>query len=289
MSLRDSPAFAVNGFVALAAMVAAELALLTSLVGSAVLLRSPVAVILLVLVQLFVAVLWLGFTIVLPNQARVLVFFGRYVGTLSEPGFWWTNPLTSRQNVSLRVRNFTSDQLKVNDAAGNPIEIAAVIVWTVQQPARAVLHVDSFETFVSVQADMALRGLASQFAYDAHDDQPSLRGSPDLIAERLKQEVQTRLEAAGVIVEDARISHLAYAPEIAQAMLRRQQASAIIAARQQIVEGAVGMVQMALRRLTDEGVVQLDEERKAAMVGNLLVVLVSDRETAPVLNAGSLY
>jgi regulator of protease activity HflC (stomatin/prohibitin superfamily) len=289
MPQSDRPAFATSGFLALPILVLAHLLTLACLAAAVGLLRSPLLAVPLLLTEAILAVCLAGFTIIGPNQARVLVFFGRYAGTLSEPGFWWVNPLTTRQAVSLRVRNFTSDRLKVNDATGNPIEIAAVVVWCVRHPARALLDVENYEAFVSVQADMALRGLASQFAYDAHDDGHSLRGSPEHIAERLKAEIQSRLGAAGVIVDDARISHLAYAPEIAHAMLRRQQAAAIIAARQQIVDGAVGMVQMALKRLTEEGVVTLDEERKAAMVGNLLVVLVGDHETSPVINAGSLY
>ncbi len=288
MSVRETRAFAVNGFVMFVFLFVVSLVEL-ALVLAAIAVKVPLLIVLVVVAAPVVAVCWNGLTIVQPNQARVLVFLGSYVGTLTDPGFWWVNPLTSRKVVSLRMRNFNSDRLKVNDAAGNPIEIAAVVVWSVADAGRATLDVDNYESFVSVQADMALRGLASHFPYDADEDSPSLRGSPDLISERLKSEVVSRLGAAGVSVHDARISHLAYAPEIAQAMLRRQQASAIIAARQLIVEGAVGMVQLALRRLTEEGVVNLDEERKAAMVGNLLVVLVSDHDTTPIINAGTLY
>ena len=223
-------------------------------------------------------------------EARVLLFFGRYVGTLRTQGFHWVNPLTTRKKVSLRTRNFQSERQKVNDKDGNPIEIAAVVVWSVVDPARAVLEVESFEPFVSIQTEAALRGLATRFPYDAHDDSLiSLRGSTDEIADHLQRELEEKLHAAGVHVHDASITHLAYAPEIAQAMLRRQQAQAVIAARRQIVEGAVTMVQMALERLAEHKVVELDEERKANMVSNLMVVLVGDNETQPVINAGTLY
>jgi regulator of protease activity HflC (stomatin/prohibitin superfamily) len=216
--------------------------------------------------------------------------FGVYKGSLKEQGFWWVNPLTLRRKVSLRVRNFESSKLKVNDQDGNPIEIAAVIVWRVVETAEAVFHVDDYEHFVHVQSEAAVRNLATTYPYDTHlEGQLSLRGSVLDIAHRLREEIQERLARAGVEVIEARISHLAYAPEIANAMLRRQQASAIIAARQKIVEGAVGMVEMALEQLSSKQVVQLDEERKAAMVSNLLVVLCSDRDAQPVVNTGTLY
>jgi regulator of protease activity HflC (stomatin/prohibitin superfamily) len=229
-----------------------------------------------------------GFFIVNPNEGRVLQLFGDYHGTVREPGLKFANPFYSKQRVSLRVRNFESARLKVNDQDGNPIEIAAVVVWKVIDTAEAVFHVDDYEHFVKVQSESALRNLATHYHYDSHDnDEISLRGSTDLIAEKLKVEIQNRLSQAGVEVIEARISHLAYAAEIAGVMLQRQQASAVIAARQKIVEGAVGMVEMALDMLSQKKLVNLDENRKAAMVSNLLVVLCSDRATQPVITAGT--
>ncbi len=231
-----------------------------------------------------------GLTIVNPNEARVVQLFGNYKGTVKIQGLRWVNPLTLRRKVSLRVRNFESGKLKVNDHDGNPIDIAAVVVWRVVETAEAVFHVDDYEHFVHVQSEAALRNLATSYPYDAHvEGQISLRMSAGEIAHKLREEIQERLAQAGVEVIEARISHLAYASEIASAMLRRQQASAIIAARQKIVEGAVGMVEMALELLNSKKVVQLDEERKAVMVSNLLVVLCGDREAQPVLNTGTLY
>ena len=231
-----------------------------------------------------------GLTVVNPNEAKVLTLFGVYKGSIKTPGFWWVNPLTNRRRVSQRVRNFESGKLKVNDHDGNPIEIAAVVVWKVVETAEAVFHVDDYEQFVHVQSESALRHLATSYPYDAHvDGQMSLRVSANEINQRLREELQERLAKAGVEVVEARISHLAYAAEIANAMLRRQQASAIIAARQKIVEGAVGMVEMALALLSEKQVVQLDEERKASMVSNLLVVLCSDRDAQPIVNTGTLY
>lgn len=232
-----------------------------------------------------------GFFTVEPNQAVVLVFFGRYIGTVREAGFWWANPFATKRKVSLRVRNFNSKQLKVNDAQGSPIEIAAVIVWQVIDSAKSRFSVDDYEEFIAIQSETALRALANRYPYDAPDEAsiPSLRGIPDEVALELQKEVQARLEVAGVEVLEARLSHLAYAPEIAQAMLRRQQARAIIDARRQIVEGAVGMVDEALKRLSERQIIELDEERKAAMINNLLVVLTSEQNTQPVVNTGSLY
>jgi regulator of protease activity HflC (stomatin/prohibitin superfamily) len=231
-----------------------------------------------------------GLTVVNPNEARVILLLGRYKGTLKESGFWFVNPLTLRRKVSLRIRNFESTRLKVNDHDGNPIEIAAVVVWRVVDTGEAVFNVDDFEQFVHVQSEAAVRNLATSYPYDAHDaGQLSLRVSAGEINERLKQEIQERLAKAGIETTEARISHLAYAPEIASTMLRRQQASAIVAARQKIVEGAVGMVEMALEGLSQRHIVALDEERKAAMVSNLLVVLCSDHSAQPVVNAGTLY
>jgi regulator of protease activity HflC (stomatin/prohibitin superfamily) len=231
-----------------------------------------------------------GFFVVQPNEARVLVFFGRYVGSVTDSGFFFANPFAARHPVSLRVHNFNSDKLKVNEARGNPIEIGAVIVWRVTDTAKALLDVENYKGFVAVQCETAIRSVAMRFPYDSHvDGEASLRGNPDEVSAALEAEVQARLDVAGLEVREARLSHLAYAPEIAQSMLRRQQAEAIVAARGRIVEGAVGMVEMALRRLEETAVVHLDEERKAAMVNNLLVALVADREAQPVINTGSLY
>jgi regulator of protease activity HflC (stomatin/prohibitin superfamily) len=231
-----------------------------------------------------------GLFMVNPNEAKVLQLFGEYKGTAKLEGLRWANPFMTKRKVSLRVRNFDSSHLKVNDIDGNPIEIAAVVVWKVFETAEAMFEVDDFEHYVKVQSEAALRNLATSYAYDAHDDtHVSLRGHTNAVADHLKREIGDRLVKAGVEVIEARISHLAYAPEIAAAMLQRQQAGAIIAARQRIVEGAVGMVEMALDMLSAKSILQLDEERKAAMVSNLLVVLCSDRGTQPVVNTGSLY
>ena len=231
-----------------------------------------------------------GLQIVNPNEGQVVQLFGTYLGTLRDQGFWWVNPLTNRRRVSLRVRNFESAKLKVNDHDGNPIEIAAVIVWKVVDTAEAIFHVDNYENFVHVQSESAVRTLATLHPYDAHEEgEISLRGSTLLVADLLRKEIQERLAQAGVEVIEARISHLAYAPEIASAMLQRQQAGAIIAARSRIVQGAVSMVEMALEELARKQIVELDSERKAAMVSNLLVVLCSDRHAQPVVNTGSLY
>ena len=231
-----------------------------------------------------------GFFVIQPNQAGVLVFVGRYIGSVREAGFWWANPFAIRKYVSLRIHNFNSDKIKVNDLHGNPIEIAAVIVWGVVDSARALFNVQDYEAFVGVQSETAIRSLASEYPYDAQDEErASLRGNPREIAENLQKQLQSRLEIAGVNVIESRISHLAYAPEIAQAMLRRQQAQAIVAARQKIVEGAVGMVESALRALSEQHIVQLDEEKKATMVNNLMVALVAEREVQPVINTGTLY
>ncbi|MCL1038539.1 SPFH domain-containing protein [Shewanella submarina] len=233
---------------------------------------------------------WPGFFMVQPNQAKVMTLFGSYVGSVRETGLRWTIPLFIRKTISLRIRNFESAKIKVNDNLGNPIEIASIVVWSVTDSAEAVFEVDSYESYVNIQSEAALRNMASSYAYDPQDeDGIALRSHPQQISEKLKEEIQDRLGRAGVTVHEARISHLAYAQEIASAMLQRQQATAIIAARAKIVEGAVGMVEMALERLHDKGVVELDEERKAVMVSNLLVVLCGDKSTQPVVNAGSLY
>lgn len=231
-----------------------------------------------------------GLFVVNPNEAMALQLFGAYRGTVRQEGMAWANPFLSKRKISTKVRSFESQRLKVNDQDGNPVEIAAIIVWRVVDTAEALFEVEDCEKYVTVQSEAALRALASHFPYDAHETgQLSLRGSTDEVAAKLKLELQRVLAQAGVEVQGARISHLAYAPEIAQAMLQRQQAAAIIAARQKIVEGAVGMVEMALAMLAEKGTVQLDEERKAAMVSNLLVVLCSERSANPVVNAGTLY
>jgi len=231
-----------------------------------------------------------GLFTVQPNQAVVLILFGSYVGSVKRSGWWWTNPFNTRKGISLRVRSLIGHMIKVNDHAGNPVEIAAVVVWRVHDAAQATFDVETFEDFVSVQSETAVRHLASAYPYDEYDhDTISLRGSNDKVSEFLRVELSERLRQAGVEIMEARLSHLAYAPEIAGAMLQRQQASAIIAARQRIVDGAVGMVEMALDRLSANKVVTLDDERKAAMVSNLLVVLCGERAAMPVLNTGTLH
>jgi len=231
-----------------------------------------------------------GLFIVNPNEGKVLQLFGDYAGTVKTPGLRWANPFFTKKSVSQRVRNFESGHLKVNDSDGNPIEIAAVVVWRVVDTAEAVFEVDDYQDYMKVQTEAAVRGLASRYPYDAHDDERvSLRGSSADVTSDLKKEIQDRLGKAGVSVMEARLSHLAYAPEIAAVMLRRQQAAAVIAARQKIVEGAVGMVDMALDLLEKSSRVRLDDERKAAMVSNLLVVLCADREAQPVVNTGTIY
>lgn len=231
-----------------------------------------------------------GLFVVNPNEGKVLQFFGSYAGTVKRAGLRWANPLYTKKRISQRIRNFESSHLKVNDNEGNPIEIAAVVVWRVVDTAEAVFEVDDYNNYVKVQTEAALRNLATSYTYDSHDDvKISLRGHTTAVAEHLKNEIQERLARAGVEVMEARISHLAYAPEIAHAMLQRQQAGAIIAARQRIVEGAVGMVEMALEMLSRRDIVVLDNERKAAMVSNLLVVLCGDKSTQPIVNTGTIY
>jgi regulator of protease activity HflC (stomatin/prohibitin superfamily) len=236
-------------------------------------------------------VMLFGLCIVNPNEAKVLVLFGRYIGSIKKDGWFWVNPFAVKNRLSMRVRNFETERLKVNDLDGNPIEIAAVVVWKVVDTAEASFEVDDYVHYVHVQSESALRQMATHYHYDTHDDENelSLRGSTDDVARKLGEEIQTRLGKAGVEVLEARISHLAYSPEIAEAMLRRQQAGAIIAARQKIVEGAVGMVEQALDELSRNNIVELDDERRATMVSNLLVVLCSEHATQPVVNAGTLY
>jgi regulator of protease activity HflC (stomatin/prohibitin superfamily) len=250
----------------------------------------PPGIITSVAVAVLASLMFPGMFIVNPNEGKVLQLFGAYRGTVREAGLRWANPLYSKKRVSLRIRNFESAKLKVNDNEGNPIEIAAVVVWRVVDTAEAVFEVHDYENYLHVQTESAVRNLASSYTYDTHDEEHiSLRGHTGAVAEHLKREIQDRLSKAGIEVMEARITHLAYAPEIAAAMLQRQQAGAIIAARSRIVEGAVGMVQMALDMLSQRSIVQLDDERKAAMVSNLLVVLCGERGTQPVVNAGTIY
>ena len=250
----------------------------------------PWMVIFWVLVWAVNFLMWAGFFIVNPNEAKVLQIFGKYVGTVKTPGLRWANPFYSKRRISQRIRNFETARLKVNDSEGNPIEIAAVVVWKVVETAEACFEVDDYNNYVHVQSEAALRNLATSYPYDTHvDSVTSLRGNTAAVAAHLKTEIQDRLAKAGVETIEARISHLAYAPEIAAAMLQRQQAGAIIAARKLIVEGAVGMVEMALDRLSAKSIVHLDEDRKAAMVSNLLVVLCGERAAQPVVNTGTIY
>jgi regulator of protease activity HflC (stomatin/prohibitin superfamily) len=252
--------------------------------------ESAVSAVLYMLAWIAIFICYKGFFMVHPNQAKVLQLFGSYVGSVRQTGLRWANPFYSKDPVSLRVRNFESEVLKVNDSSGNPILIAAVVVWKVVDSAEAVFEVDDYESFVHIQSEAAVRNLATSYPYEAHEDgEVALRSNPQEIAEKLRGEVQDRLDRAGVEVIEARISHLAYAQEIASAMLKRQQAQAIVAARRQIVDGAVGMVKMALEELEEQEIVDLDEERKANMVSNLLVVLCGEENAQPVLNTGSLY
>ncbi|MEQ3514215.1 SPFH domain-containing protein [Pseudoalteromonas sp. BZB3] len=282
--MKETKGFSTNGYVATVVSIAIALASLSQF--------NPVngdGILFVVIAVLSLACL-AGLFMVQPNQGRVLTLFGSYVGTVKENGLRWTVPFFIRRNISLRLRNFESNKIKVNDAHGNPIEIATVVVWSVNDTAEAVFEVDDYESFVNIQSEAALRNMSSAYPYDQHDgDQIALRSHPIQVSEALKTEIQDRLAKAGVKVHEARISHLAYASEIASAMLQRQQASAIIAARQKIVDGAVGMVELALSRLSEREIVELDEERKAAMVSNLLVVLCAEQNTQPVVNAGSLY
>jgi regulator of protease activity HflC (stomatin/prohibitin superfamily) len=285
--IREREVRAVVGGPVAIMLIALELGLLTGLVKNV---NHPWVAISCALGMFTVVVLLAGLFVVQPNEGKVLQLFGRYVGTVREPGLRWANPFYSKRKVSQRIRNFESSRLKVNDHDGSPIEIAAVVVWRVVDTAEAVFEVDNFEHFVQVQSESALRNLATHHTYDAHeDDKMSLRGNTQEVADQLRKEIQDRVAKAGVEAMEARISHLAYAPEIAAAMLRRQQAGAVIAARQRIVEGAVGMVDMALDLLRQKHVVDLDEERKAAMVSNLLVVLCGEHDTQPVVNTGTIY
>ena len=287
--IRERQVTGVPGGFMLLALLAGGLALLVTFFMN-VTSHSPGILIPCVVGLVAVIVCLCGLFIVNPNEAKVLQFFGRYVGTVREPGLRWSSPFYTKKKVSVRIRNFESNKLKVNDHDGSPIEIAAVVVWRVVDTAEAAFEVDNYENFVHVQSEAALRNLATRHCYDAHDPTHiSLRGNTQEVADQLKREIQDRLAKAGVEVLEARIAHLAYAPEIASAMLRRQQAGAVIAARQRIVEGAVGMVDMALELLKSKHVVELDEERKAAMVSNLLVVLCGEHDVRPVVNTGTIY
>jgi hypothetical protein len=282
---KEMPARSKSGFGMLAVLVISQLASI-----AAVILFPGFLKLIALLWAIGSFICWFGFYMVQPNQSAVLQLFGRYVGTDFVNGLRWANPFFSKQKVSLRVRNFESSKLKVNDHAGNPVDIAAVVVWKVVDSAEAVFEVEDYENFVNIQSEAALRYLASSYPYEAeHEHEISLRSSGDEITDLMRTEIQNRVQKAGVEVIEARISHLAYAQEIASAMLQRQQARAVVMARTQIVEGAVGMVEMALNRLAEKGVVELDEERKAAMVSNLLVVLCGDHSVQPVVNTGTIY
>jgi regulator of protease activity HflC (stomatin/prohibitin superfamily) len=281
VNIHERPAWVVNGWIGVVLVIVA--------IGAAIAIgKSSVPVdVVLVIAAIVIAS---SLVIVQPGQTKVVRFFGSYVGTVRTSGLQWTVPLSDRRTLSVRVRNFETNHLKVNDADGNPVEIAAIVVWQVADTSRAVYAVDNFVNFITVQAESALRHVATTHPYDdAGGTGTSLRGSTDIVAGELAHEVAERVALAGIEIIEVRISHLAYAQEIAQAMLRRQQASAVVAARSQIVEGAVGMVEMALEKLSERDIVQLDEERKAAMVSNLLVVLCGDQPPSPVVNTGSLY
>ncbi len=281
VDITERPAVAVNGWFAVVLLLALIAVMVVVGQHSPKWLWAPILAFVLVATSL---------AVVTPGQTSVVQFFGRYIGTVRRPGFWWVAPLTVRRAVSVRVRNFETGHLKVNDADGNPVEIAAIVVWQVADTAKSTYAVDSYSNFVSVQAESALRHVATSHPYDdTTGTGTSLRGSTDVVSTQLAVEVAERVAIAGVEIVEVRISHLAYAQEIAQAMLRRQQANAVVAARSRIVEGAVGMVEMALSRLNEGGVVSLDEERTAAMVSNLMVVLCGDQPPSPVVNTGSLY
>jgi regulator of protease activity HflC (stomatin/prohibitin superfamily) len=287
--IRERTLSTVSGWVMLPLLIIA-MVFVGWLIVEAARQESELAMVGLVLVEGLLSFLLAGFFIVNPNEARVTTLFGKYSGSVKKDGFHWANPLLKKRHLSLRIRNFESTKIKVNDHEGNPIEIAAIVVWRVVETAEATFEVENYEHYVKVQSEAAVRNLASQYPYDAYvEGQKSLRANTSEVADHLKEEVQARLAKAGLEVLETRISHLAYAPEIAAAMLQRQQAGAIIAARQRIVEGAVGMVEMALELLSRREIVALDNERKASMVSNLLVVLCGDRNTQPVINTGTIY
>lgn len=289
--IEEKQASTGNGYSAILILFVLQLVSLAGIFALPIMLK-PLAI----LGAIITAICWFGFFMVAPNQGRVLQLFGKYVGSEMRTGLRWANPLFMKSKVSLRVRNFESGTLKVNDSDGNPIDIAAVVVWKVVDTAEAMFEVDDYENYVTIQSEAALRNLATTHPYDCTEDESgdgaeilALRGNPEQVAALLKTEVQNRLSKAGVEVIEARISHLAYAPEIASAMLQRQQAAAIVGARFKIVEGAVGMVELALEALAEKDVVELDNERKAAMVSNLLVVLCGESAASPVVNTGTLY
>ncbi len=288
-AITEKQALKINGFIAVLfwlVLVVVEIVLLRGGIKN----EAPGVLWFFIPLLLIIILMMNGFFIVQPNDSRVLILFGRYLGTVRESGFWWANPFTTKRKITLRIRNFQSETIKVNDLHGNPIQIAAVVVWRVVDPARALFDVQNYEEFVAIQSETAIRGLATEYAYDSSEhDKFSLVGNQLEISEAMKKQVQTRLEVAGVEILESRISHLSYAPEIAQAMLRRQQAQAVVAARTKIVEGAVGMVDMALKALSEQHIVDLDNEKKATMVNNLMVALVSEVQAQPVINAGSLY
>ncbi len=287
--IREIERRAASGYLALLTLLVATVVVVLWMI-SAIQTESVVQIVFSVIALTVVTFLFAGLFIVNPNEARVLQLFGKYVGTAKTPGLRFANPFYTKKKISVRIRNFETGKLKVNDNNSNPIEIAAVVVWRVIDTAEALFEVDDFEEYVHVQSESAVRGLATKYPYDAHETgEEALTSHLNQIAEELQVQIQDRLDKAGVDVLEARISHLAYAPEIAHAMLQRQQASAIIAARRKIVDGAVGMVEMALEQLSQKRIIDLDEERRATMVSNLLVVLCSDRGTQPVVNTGSLY
>lgn len=281
-SMKEYKARKINGFLGIAVIILLILATIFAFTNKLLILG--------VALILAIVIMASGIIVVQPNQAFAVTFFGRYMGSVRDSGFWLTVPLSARKSVSLKVRNFNSKTLKVNDVEGNPVEIAAVIVFRVVDSFKALFDVDDYEEFVEIQSETALRHVATRYPYDTFQDEGySLRGNAEEVADELAKELQARLAVAGVEVIEARLTHLAYATEIASAMLQRQQATAIISARQKIVEGAVGMAQMAIELLQKENVVELDEERKVAMINNLMVAIVSDRSAQPVINTGSLY
>lgn len=280
--MREKNAFAINGFIGVL--------LIVLFAGAAVYFVSIENIFFVILFAFIAAILFTGITIVQPNQGKVITFFGKYMGTIRNSGLFLTVPLTVRKTVSLRVRNFNSKKLKVNDVEGNPIEIAAVVVFRVVDTAKAVFEVDYYEEFVEIQSETAIRHVAGKYPYDTFaDEEVTLRGNSDIVSEELARNIQERLAVSGVEVIEARLTHLAYSTEIASAMLQRQQAGAILSARQKIVEGAVSMAQMAVEQLEANGVLDLDEKRKVNMVNNIMVAIISDRGTQPVINVGSLY
>ncbi|MDQ0788910.1 SPFH domain-containing protein [Streptomyces sp. B3I8] len=292
-AVRESPAHSIGGGLALLLGLVGLLIAVGLLATAAALTSAGAKAVLIVLgllIGLSAVVAMRGLNMVAPGEARVVQLFGRYRGTIRDDGLRWVNPLTTRRRISTRVRNHETAVLKVNDAYGNPIELAAVVVWKVRDTAQASFEVDNYVDFVATQTEAAVRHIAIEYPYDAHDEGGlSLRGNAEEITEKLAVELHARVAAAGVRIVESRFTHLAYAPEIASAMLQRQQAGAVVAARRQIVDGAVGMVEAALARIAEQGIVELDEERKAAMVSNLMVVLCGDRAPQPVLNTGSLY